>query len=125
MMSPKVKTILLWIGRVAMAALFLMAGSQKLMGAPMMLESFAKYGLGDWFRYFTGSVEVVGAILLLIPRTSFYAALLLLCVLIGAFIAQTMVLHGDVIHVLVFALVVGALAWFQRPASFSTRTTGL
>jgi hypothetical protein len=31
---------------------------------------FDKIGLGQWFRYVTGSLEVVGALLLLVPRTS-------------------------------------------------------
>lgn len=119
-MSTKTKTILLWVGRILMAALFIMSGTQKLMGSPMMITNFAKYGLGDWFRYFTGTCEIVGALLLLWPKTSFYGALLLLCVLIGAFVAQLTVLHGDVIHVLVFAAVVGALAWFQRPGRLSS-----
>lgn len=114
-MNGKTKTVLLWIGRILMAALFLFAGTSKLRGTPMMIESFGKYGLGQWFRYFTGSVEIAGALLLLWPKTSFYGALLLMCVLIGAFVAQLAVLHGDVIHVLAFAAVIGSLIWFQRP----------
>lgn len=114
-MSPKTKTILLWAGRILAAAAFTFSASHKFLGSPMAITNFAKYGLGDWFRYFTGTVELVGAILLLIPRTSFYGAALLMCVVVGAFIAQTTVLHGDVKHVLVYFVVVGALLWAQRP----------
>lgn len=33
-----------------------------------MVELFNEIGLGQWFRYLTGGLEVVGAVALLIPR---------------------------------------------------------
>jgi putative oxidoreductase len=47
--------------RVSMAALFLFAAFGKLTSRPMMVQEFDIVGLGQWFRYFTGIVEVVGA----------------------------------------------------------------
>ena len=38
-------------------------------------ERFAKIGIGQWFRYFTGGLEIRFAILLLIPRASAMAGL--------------------------------------------------
>ncbi len=43
------KNIALWILQILTAAVFLMAGFIKLSGDPMMVEGFAKIGLGQWF----------------------------------------------------------------------------
>jgi putative oxidoreductase len=44
-----------------------MAGGAKLAAAPTMIAVFAKVGLGQWFRYLTGTLEVIGAVGLLVP----------------------------------------------------------
>jgi hypothetical protein len=80
----------------------------------MMVTDFGAIGLGQGFRYFTGAVEVVGALALLWPKTSFWGAAILTCVSIGAFITQAFVLHGDVLHTLVFIAVTGFLTWTLR-----------
>ena len=66
--QSKVKNIALWVPQVLTAAAFLMAGFAKLSGQPMMVETFDKIGIGQWFRYVTGGIEIASAILLLIPR---------------------------------------------------------
>ncbi len=47
-----------------------MVGFTKLAGNEQMVALFEAIGVGQWFRYLTGSLEVAGAILLVIPRTS-------------------------------------------------------
>jgi len=54
---------------------------EKLAGTAQMVELFDKVGLGKWFRYLTGLLEVAGGIGLLIPRYAFYAAILLVIVM--------------------------------------------
>jgi hypothetical protein len=49
--------IALWLTQVALALMFLMAGS-KLAGVPPMVSLFDALGLGQWFRYVTGVIEV-------------------------------------------------------------------
>jgi uncharacterized membrane protein YphA (DoxX/SURF4 family) len=107
-------SILLWILRALLALLFAAAGAFKLAGAPPMVDEFARVGLGQWFRYFTGVCELSGAALLLWPRTVAFGAALLACVSIGAFFAQLLVLHQDVIHAIVFAAILGGIAWVKR-----------
>ena len=47
---------LIWTLQIASAAMFLFSGTLKLSGAPMMVQMFAAIGVGQWFRFFTGSV---------------------------------------------------------------------
>ena len=41
-----------------------------------MVEMFDKIGVGQWFRYVTGLIEVGGAILMLVPGMARYAGAL-------------------------------------------------
>ena len=58
----------LWLVRGLLALAFVAAGGAKLYGVPMLVEEFQHIGLGQWFRYATGGLEIMGAILLLVPR---------------------------------------------------------
>ena len=109
-----VMNIVTWILRLAVAALFLFAGFMKLSGNPQMVAEFGVVGLGDWFRIFTGAVEVVGALAVLYPTTTAWGALLLLCVDIGAFLAQALRIHADVIHTFVIGAVLLVLLYLTR-----------
>ena len=60
--------IALLIIKILLTVAFVAAGAAKLIGAPMMVESYEVIGLGQWFRYLTGIIEVGGAVLLWIPR---------------------------------------------------------
>jgi putative oxidoreductase len=90
--NRSVVNIALWALQLVTAYEFLRAGSAKLMSAPMMIQVFAAVGFGQWFRYFTGAVEVVCAIGLLIPLTSGYAAAVLSAVMVGAVATHVFVL---------------------------------
>jgi uncharacterized membrane protein YphA (DoxX/SURF4 family) len=109
--------VLAWILAIWLAIVFTLAGGIKLIGVPAMVQEFAQIGLGQWFRYFTGALEVSGAIGLLIPRVRFWAALQIAVVMVGATAANLTVLHLPVIArgtglLLGLALV---LAWLRRP----------
>ena len=106
----------LWVLRVLVAFAFGAAGLAKLAGVSMMVAEFQKIGLGQWFRHFTGLIEVAGAVFVLWPRTTFIGALILLCVCAGALVAQLGPLHGDVVHVLVLGVIVALTVWLTRPA---------
>ena len=108
------KTIAFWVLKVALALMFLGAGGFKLSGQPAAVSEFDTVGLGQWFRYFTAIVEVAGALLLLWPRTTFYGAILMGIITIGAFVAQLVVLHGDIFHTIVFTAIFAAIAWAHR-----------
>ena len=113
-MSPNVKNIASWVLRILVAGLFAFTGFMKLSGQPMMVQEFGVVGLGDWFRIFTGLVEVVGAAAVLYPVTTAWGTLLLLCVDVGAFIAQVTRLHQDWVHTIVIGAVVAGLLYLTR-----------
>ncbi len=112
--ASRIGTIALWVFRVLLAALFLFAAIQKLIGAQMEVDIFEVVGFGQWLRYATGLAEVVGAVMLLTPAVSAFGALILLAVDIAAFGAQVTVLHQDWIHPIVIGVVLAGLLYFQR-----------
>src|SRR5882672_12915369 len=79
--TAKIVNVVLWVLQIAAAGMFLMVGFLKLSGDPQLVGLFEAIGLGQWFRYLTGSLEVLGAVLLLVPRLSGLGAslLVLLC----------------------------------------------
>lgn len=85
----------LWALQIYAAYVFLQTGSAKLMSAPMMVAAFGKIGLGQWFRYLTGTIEVVSAVGLLVPRIAGYAAAALAAVMVGAIATHLFVLGGS------------------------------
>ena len=74
----RVALVALWLTQIALAAMFLFAGGLKLTGAPEMVALFDAIGIGQWFRYVTGSIEVVSAVALLVPAWAAFGALLLI-----------------------------------------------
>lgn len=96
---------------------FLAAGGSKLAAAPQMVAMFGKIGVGQWFRYLTGGLEVIGAIALFIPRTAFFGALLLAAVMVGAVVTHLAVLGGSPVPALVLLVIVGTVAWIRRPTA--------
>src|ERR1700730_8869399 len=89
--SARGRLIALRIFSGLVALTFIGAGGAKLAGVPVMVGMFDKVGLGQWFRYFTGLLEVTGGIGLLIPRYAFHGAALLAVVMVGAIIAHVTV----------------------------------
>ena len=104
----------LWALRILVAGLFLLPGFMKLIGQPMMVQEFETVGLGQWFRYATGLLEVIGSIMVLIPTVSALGGCLLLLVDVGAFVAHVTVIHTDWIHTIVIGIVIGLLIYLQR-----------
>jgi putative oxidoreductase len=114
--SRPVWNILAWMLSIVLAIAFTLAGGIKLIYNPQMVQEFAQVGLGQWFRYFTGLLEVSGAIGLLIPRVRFWAALQIATVMVGATIANLTVLHMPQMAIMT-GILLGlalALAWLRR-----------
>jgi putative oxidoreductase len=107
-------TIVLWVLQVLAAAAFIAAGIPKLAGAAPMVQMYDVIGIGQWFRYATGIIEVGSAVLLLIPAGAVIGAILLVCTMVGAILTHLLVLHSSPVAPMVLLAVVGAIALLRR-----------
>jgi putative oxidoreductase len=108
------RLIVLWILSGFAALLFIGVGGAKLAGAAVMVELFGKVGLGQWFRYLTGLLEVGAGIGLLLSRYAFYAAIVLAIVMVGAVIAHVTVLGSSPAAPLVLFVLIGIIAYLRK-----------
>jgi len=107
--------VLLWVVRVLLAAVFLSTGIPKLLGDDAMTATFAELGAGQWLRYVTGTLEVAGAIGLLIPFSAGLAALGLMGVMVGASLSEAFVLEdGDPVAPAILFALTAIVAWHRR-----------
>jgi putative oxidoreductase len=120
--TGKIMNVGLWILQIGAAGMFLMVGFFKVTGDPQMVGLFDAIGLGQWFRYVTGSLEVLGAVLLLIPRLSGLGALLLMGVMIGAVPTHLFVVGGSPLLAITLLIVTGIVAWGRRQRTMNLLT---
>ena len=106
---------LLWGMRILLALVFGAAGTAKLAGAAQMVSVFEVIGWGQWFRYLTGGIEVLGAVLMLIPATGLVAGLLLGGTMAGATVSHFIVVPGSPIPAIVLGLLCAVVVWNLRP----------
>ncbi|MFT4742693.1 MAG: putative oxidoreductase, partial [Yoonia sp.] len=63
-MSPTIEKYGLVTIKALLTLAFVAAGVSKLVGVEVMVQTFEGVGIGQWFRYVTGAIEICGAILL-------------------------------------------------------------
>ncbi len=117
------KQILFWASKVITSLGFLLASSGKLTQKEAVINMFREWGYFDGFYLLIGILELSLAILVLIPKTSVYAAIGLFAIMIGAMI--THLIHdplAEIIRPLVFMILLGIVIYFQR-ASLTPKTT--
>ena len=88
----KICTIIAWICRVAAAVILLQTLFFKFTAAPESVYIFSKVGLEPWGRIGSGIAELIAAILILIPATTWLGAGLALAVMAGAIFSHLSVL---------------------------------
>ena len=112
--TGKIVNVVLWVLQIAAAGMFLMVGFLKLSGNAQLVGLFEAIGLGQWFRYLTGTLEVAGAFLLLLPRTSCLGALMLAGVMTGAVVTHVFIVGGSPLGAIILLVVTGVVAWGRR-----------
>lgn len=103
------------IVQIVLSLAFLAAGIAKLVGAEMMVQTFETIGWGQWFRYVTGIIEVLGALMIWLKGMQFLGAALLTCTLIGAVVAHLTVLGPSALPAAVLGVLAAYMAWHFRP----------
>jgi putative oxidoreductase len=106
--------IALWVLQGLLALAFVGAASGKLLGKPDMVALFEAVGVGQWFRYVTGLMELTGALLIVVPRTKFFGAALLSVVMVGAVLTHLFILHTAPTAPAVLLVLAGVVAWARR-----------
>jgi putative oxidoreductase len=107
-------TIALWALQAVLALVFAMGGLAKVGGDAAMVEMFATIGIGQWFRYVVGALEIAGAVGVLAPRLSGLAALGLACLMAGATLTNLFVLGASPLLPIVLLLASVLVAWGRR-----------
>jgi len=107
-----------WLPRLAVVFGFVVIGATKFSsGRGEWYRIFELIGFGQWFRYFTGAVQVSGALMMLTPWTRTAGAFLLACTMIGAIVVDIFVAHavGFAFAPLVLLCIIAA-TWFAGRA---------
>lgn len=107
-------SISLWAVRGLLALAFAAAGGAKLYGVPILVAEFEHIGLGQWFRYLTGGLEILGAVLIIVPSTVAFGALLLCCIMTGAILTHLFVIGGSPIPAIVLFALSAIVAYAKR-----------
>jgi uncharacterized membrane protein YphA (DoxX/SURF4 family) len=100
--------------RLLLSLAFLVAGSQKLIGAEMMVAVYDQIGVGQWFRIVTGVFEVGGVILLWVPLMQILGALLLGGTMVGAVLAHILILGPSSVPAIILGLLCVAVVLLHK-----------
>ena len=100
--------------RVILTLAFIGAGGGKLYGVEMMIMTFDQIGFGQWLRYLTGLIEVLGVTLLWMPRKQVIGAALLGGTMIGAVMTHWFILGPSAVPAIVLGLVCTAVIYMYR-----------
>ncbi|NER84049.1 MAG: DoxX family protein [Leptolyngbya sp. SIO1D8] len=123
---PRWQRVPVWSLQIAATITFFTAGCLKLTGAEEMvllfddmnwgqLMLFSNIGWSDWFRYLTGSIQVLSAVLLLFPDRAFWGGILLaITMACAAFIHLFLIGDSPVPAMTLFCMAV-IIAWLRQP----------
>jgi uncharacterized membrane protein YphA (DoxX/SURF4 family) len=106
-----------WVLRGGVALAFLLFGLDKFPSGPneQWVRFFDQVGVGQWFRYCTGIVEIAGALLILIPKSARIGLLLLAATMAVASLIHIFVIHHPGNAVITGGLCLGLSAfWWAR-----------
>ena len=79
-----------------------------------MVTLFNAIGVGQWFRYVTGLIEVGSAIALLVPSIAVFGALVLVPTMIGAVATELFIVGDSAVPPAVLLLGAVGVAWARR-----------
>lgn len=90
------KNIILWFARLAVAIILLQTLFFKFTGAEESVYIFTKLGAEPYGRIGSGVIELIAAILVLIPRTTVFGALIGAGTMMGAILSHLFILGIEV-----------------------------
>lgn len=111
----KAQTVVSWFLQLAVAGILLQTLFFKFTGAEESVYIFSTLGAEPWGRIGSGVVELIAAILLLVPATALLGAVLAIGVMSGAIVSHLTVLgievtgDGGLLFGLALAVFVGSV----------------
>ncbi len=113
-MNSKVRTYSTYAIKALLALAFLGAGAAKLAGAEQMVAIYETIGVGQWFRYLTGLIEVVCAVMLFVPRVQAFGAIILVCTMTGAVLSHLLILGPSALPAAVLGVLSAIVVYVHR-----------
>jgi putative oxidoreductase len=104
-----------WALRLGVALVYVGIGCEKVFPwrDSYWVKLFTDIGFGLWFMYLTGTIQIIGGLLMIVPRTALFGAALLACTMIGAILTHLFLLNtgvgGAVIPAAFLGLIVAAV----------------
>jgi putative oxidoreductase len=107
----KTRQVVLRVSRAILGLFFVVDGVIKLTGMSKTVQLFERIGWGQWFRYFTGALVLIGGVLILLRlRWTYYGALLCASTVGTGALIYAFNLHRDPTLPAVITLLTVALA---------------
>jgi len=100
--------------KIFLTLAFFAAGLAKLAGVEMMVQTYEAIGVGQWFRYLTGLIEIGSAVLLWVPGRQLLGAALLFCTMVGAVLAHLLILGPSALPAVVLGVLAAIMAYSHR-----------
>jgi hypothetical protein len=97
-----------------LALAFTAAACAKFAGVSMLVMIFDQIGLGQWFRYVTAAVEIIGVLALLTPGFAGPGALWLAITMVFAILTHLVILQSSQAGAVVLCALSLTLAWLRR-----------
>lgn len=99
--------------RVGLSLLFVVIGYTKFNDDPNgeWYRIFEQIGIGQWFRYATGIIQVAGGALMLFRRSLVIGAALLACTMVGAACVDLFLLGSPLVIAPLMLLFLIAVVW--------------
>ncbi|MGR3660247.1 MAG: DoxX family protein [Paracoccaceae bacterium] len=101
---------------------FIAAGLAKLSGVEMMVGTFEAVGVGQWFRYVTGGIEIIGAVLIWLPNRQAIGAAMLTVTMAGAVMAHFLILGPSALPAIILGLLSAVTLYAYRDQITGTAT---
>ncbi len=108
-----------WAIRIGVGSAYIVFGLEKFSSTPgsHWVELFGEIGAGDWFRYLTGVIEILGGLLVVIPKTAGIGLIVLALTMAGAVLIVALIMGRptDSIFPGIFLLgLIGLFIWNRR-----------
>jgi putative oxidoreductase len=110
-----------WAVRVSVAVVFSLTGIDKVapISAVYWVHTFDLIGLGQWFRYFTCAMEVIGGVLFLVPPATVIGLIMLTATMLGAIVVHIFLFHHPLDALFPAAYLLGVILGFRKLSSGS------